>query len=142
MNDSTENQRIINWQFERNLIKTPQDVNLTKEISFIIEELIEMVTKRNSEQARDWAESIAQDIMMDADPNLTNEQVVDAACDIKVYATGLIRKMGYDPDIAMDETIKEIDTRTGSMQNGKYVKDKSPEAQAKWHKADYSKAEV
>ena len=35
---------------------------------------------------------------------------------------------------------KEINSRVGGMVNGKFEKDLSPEAQANWYKADYSKA--
>ena len=53
-----------------------------------------------------------------------------------------MRTYGYDPYKAMNETIKEISSRTGHFDPSinKFVKDKSPEAQAKWYKADYSKA--
>jgi len=139
---TTENTRIVEWQEERNLIQTPDKINLMKEISFIIEECIEMVTDRKSAEARLWAEEIAIEIMEEASPDLDPEQVVDAACDIKVFSTGIIRKMGYDPDIAMDEVIKEIDSRTGSIQDGKFTKDKSPEAVAKWYKSDFTKAKI
>ena len=41
----------------------------------------------------------------------------------------------------MLETIKEISSRTGSYDPsiGKWIKDKSPEAQAKWYKANYQR---
>ena len=44
----------------------------------------------------------------------------------------------------MDETIKEISSRTGSYDEAskKWVKDESDEARAKWHKADYEKARI
>lgn len=50
--------------------------------------------------------------------------------------------MGYDFKVAMDETIKEISSRTGSFDESvnKWIKDTSEEAKAKWYKADYSKA--
>lgn len=138
----TENQRIQEWNEERQLIKTPDDVDLMKEISFIIEECIEMVTDMNSEQAREYAEEISGEIMKMRSREIKPEQVVDAACDIKVFSAGLIRKMGYDPDKSMGEVLQEIESRTGSIQNGKFVKDKSPEAQEKWYKADFSNAKL
>lgn len=57
-------------------------------------------------------------------------------------ALAMIEKAGYCPDIAMQETIKEISSRTGRYDEniGKWVKDTSPEAKAKWYKADYEKA--
>ena len=52
-----------------------------------------------------------------------------------------IENSGYDSYKCMLETIKEISSRTGHFDEtiGKFVKDKSPEAQAKWYKADYDK---
>ena len=52
--------------------------------------------------------------------------------------------LGYDPKIAMQETLKEISSRVGaySEETGKWEKDKSHEAQANWYKADYSLAKV
>ena len=54
----------------------------------------------------------------------------------------LCYKLGFDFQIAMDETIKEISSRTGSYDEKakKWVKDESDEARAKWYKADYEKA--
>ena len=51
-----------------------------------------------------------------------------------------IRHLGYKPYECMLETIKEISSRTGYFDEtiNKFIKDKSPEAQAKWYKADYS----
>lgn len=136
----TENQRIVQWNSERGLIKTPEDVNIEIEISFIIEELIEMVSPLQSEECREIAKGLAANIMSYANLPLDASNVVDAAGDIKVFATGLIRKMGYDPDAAMEEVLKEIESRKGSIQDGKFVKDKSPEAQANWYKADFNNA--
>lgn len=50
--------------------------------------------------------------------------------------------LGYNPIAALNETIKEISSRTGHFdpQISKFVKDTSPEAQARWYKADYEKA--
>jgi hypothetical protein len=59
-----------------------------------------------------------------------------------VFAAGSIRKLGYNPDIAMDEVIKVINSRTGTMINGKFTKDRSPEAVANWYEADFSKAKI
>lgn len=138
----TENQRIVNWNEERNLVKTPNDIDMMKEISFIIEECIEMISPLRSEDARTLAEDISEHIMTYSDGKFDRERIVDGAADIKVFATGLIRKLNYDPDVAMEEVLQEIESRTGEIVDGKFVKDKTPEAQAKWYKADFSKAEL
>ena len=51
---------------------------------------------------------------------------------------------GYNFEIAMLETIKEISSRTGSYNEAtkKWEKDLSDEAKAKWYKADYEKARI
>ena len=56
----------------------------------------------------------------------------------------LCYKLGFDFQIAMDETIKEISSRTGSYDEKakKWVKDTTDEAKAKWHQADYEKARI
>ena len=50
-----------------------------------------------------------------------------------------IYALGFDPDKAMEETIKQITSRSGQMDYniGKWVKDKSPEAKAREYQADY-----
>lgn len=55
-----------------------------------------------------------------------------------------VNNLGYDLDIAMDETIKEISSRKGSYNSKlkKWVKDCSEEAKAKWYKADYRNAKL
>ena len=56
----------------------------------------------------------------------------------------LCEKYGYNFEIAMLETIKEISSRTGSYDEKakKWIKDSSDEARAKWYKADYEKARI
>ena len=51
---------------------------------------------------------------------------------------------GFNFEIAMLETIKEISSRTGSYDKNakKWVKDSSDEARAKWYKADYERARL
>lgn len=47
---------------------------------------------------------------------------------------------GFDPDMCMDEVMKEINSRTGaySEKTKKWQKDKSEAAQEKWYKADFT----
>ena len=51
---------------------------------------------------------------------------------------------GFNFEIAMLETIKEISSRTGSYDevSKKWVKDESDEARAKWYKANYELARI
>ena len=63
---------------------------------------------------------------------------------ILVNCAYLCEHYGYNFELAMLETIKEISSRTGSYDKAskKWVKDESDEAKAKWYKADYEKARI
>ena len=56
----------------------------------------------------------------------------------------LCENYGFNFEVAMLETIKEISSRTGSYDEKakKWVKDESDEARAKWYKADYELARI
>ena len=56
----------------------------------------------------------------------------------------LCEKYGFNFEIAMLETIKEISSRTGSYDEKakKWVKDSSDEARAKWYSANYELARI
>ena len=69
---------------------------------------------------------------------------IDAMADMIVFCYGEMAKYGYNGDKVMDEVIKEISSRRGAYQPdvGKWMKDKSPEAQALWYKADFTKCKI
>lgn len=73
-----------------------------------------------------------------------DEGRIDAMADIIVFAYGEMAKYGYHGDKVMNEVIKEISSRTGVYDPAtkKWQKDKSPEAQAKWYTADFSKCKL
>ena len=63
---------------------------------------------------------------------------------ILINCAYLCEHYGFNFQIAMDETIKEISSRTGTYDENakKWVKDESDEARAKWYQADYEKARI
>lgn len=56
----------------------------------------------------------------------------------------LATEMGYDFKVAMNETIKEISSRTGAYDENakKWIKDTSDEARKKWYQANYDLARL
>ena len=124
--------RIIKWNEERGLIK--KGFNQKVEIAHIIEELLESTGKYDSLSAREKAENLAEEFIAKGE-NKNKEEIVDAFADIIVFAIGAIGKLSYDPEKVMDEVLKEIESRTGKMIDGKFVKDPDP----KMYKADFSK---
>lgn len=63
---------------------------------------------------------------------------------ILVNCAYLCEHYGFDFQTAMDETIKEISSRTGSYDEKakKWLKDESDEAKAKWYQANYELARI
>ena len=63
---------------------------------------------------------------------------------ILINCAYLCEHYGFNFEIAMLETIKEISSRTGAYDENakKWVKDESDEAKAKWYQADYEKARI
>lgn len=122
--------KIVKWNEERGLIQ--QGFNHEKEASFIIEELLESTGNYTSDTAREKASHYAIQMIEKTDPEA--EIIVDAFADIIVFATGAIAKIGYNPTKVMDEVYKEINSRTGTLIDGKFIKD--PEA--KIYTADFS----
>ena len=78
-----------------------------------------------------------------ADENGSPFNYYDFALILK-YCASVCENYGFDFQIAMLETIKEISSRTGSYDevSKKWIKDESWEAQTKWYKADYNKARI
>lgn len=123
-------EKIIEWNRERGLLE--KGFNHEKETSFIIEELLESTGNYNSINAREKAEQYAKEITSDV--NSKDHEVIDALADIIVFATGGIAKLGYNPSAVMNEVYKEINSRTGTLIDGKYVKDPN----AKKYEADFT----
>jgi len=135
---------IAKWQKERQLDKQPY--NWTNEVTNIVEELFEAngYTIDKKDRLKFSSELLLRLIDIKEKLDLKNEKIttkdaVDAYCDIIVFCVGSIMKLGYDPECALKETIKEISSRTGSIVDGKFQKDTSEEARKRWYKADYYK---
>lgn len=78
-----------------------------------------------------------------ADNNGSPFNYYDFALILK-YCASVCEQYGFDFQIAMLETIKEISSRTGTYDKAskKWIKNTSDEAKAKWYKADYEKARI
>ena len=115
----TNFERIKDWSDERLITQQTPDRNGF--VSMIVEELGEFLESGEKIEGR-----------------------IDAMADIIVFAYGEIAKYGYNGDKVMDEVIKEISSRVGAYnpETKKWQKDKSPEAQAKWYSADFTKCKL
>ncbi len=72
----------------------------------------------------------------------TVDMQVDAFCDMQVFAGGEVGKLGYKNEMCLLEVGKEINSREGTIINGKFEKFKTEEAMAKWYKANFDKCRL
>ncbi len=141
---------ITRFQLDRELHMQPY--NPINEHTNIVEELLESVGFDVAKDDRDrlmrqWDSFIillVQEgiIHRDSDHQLTLDDEIDAYGDVIVFAIGAITKLGYNPEMILTEIAKEINSRTGSMVNGKFEKNLSAEAKSKWYKADFKYASL
>ena len=141
---------ITRFQTDRDLDK--KDYDALNEHASIVEELFESVgfdiPKENRAKLKEAWGLFVQDTANTNEIATINtfspegifpeNEKVDAYCDIVVFAVGAIMKLGYDPELALLEVAKEINSRKGEMVHGKFEKDLSEEAKANWYKADFT----
>lgn len=123
------------WRNERGIKGYSHETH----VRCIAEELFELMHYDNEECKTNVAEFMKlfyKPVVLDMNT------VIDASCDMTVFNTNFTEQANYSARIAMDETIKEISSRTGATnpETGKWEKFKTPEAMAKWYTADYAKA--
>ncbi len=123
---------IIEELFEAHGIHECKERPATQQVYRLLEQLVEEIENHESDFSSDEAWNEVQ----------TTETLVDAFCDIQVFAGGEVGKLGYHNEVALEETYREIESRTGEIIDGKFIKDKSMEAQTLWIKADYTKAKI
>ena len=104
--------QLVEWNKSRNL----HTFDLANELRLLDEELDELRTAS------------------------TDLERIDALCDLIVVATGAIHKLRYDPNVAMEETYYEINSRKGSVNStGKWQKDPNQDPST-LYKANYTLA--
>jgi len=143
--------RIEKWQRERLLDQ--QEFDMVNEFTNIIEEMFEIagfkLTKEKRPILKEWVEGFfmldlteEEKKKFDDYVGINEEEIVDGINDIMVFCIGMLMKLGYDPKCTLYETWKEINSRKGKIIDGKFQKDTSSEAKAKWLKADYRNCKI
>jgi hypothetical protein len=140
------------FQIDRNL--HANEYNWSNEAKNILEELFEAkgydIPKEYRSQVFDPILAHAEDLIGDIIPSsrpvrgsaISTDESVDAFGDVIVFAVGAIMKLGYDPEKVLQEVAKEINSRVGSIIDGKFEKDLSDEARANWYKADFTNCKI
>jgi len=77
------------------------------QVSNIVEETLELMYTPKSVAI----EQLQRDIMEHFVDDTTNEEKIDAYCDLIVFSINAIELLGYDAKRAITETIKEISSR-------------------------------
>ena len=136
---STED-RVVLWNNERNITSQADDKLV---VTCLLEEMFEFLginKAMNKDQFKKLVHQYASHIRGEAEAYgaiATIEEKIDALCDTNVFSNGFIYRYGYNPNIAMDECLKEIESRTGSIgEDGKWIKSDAT------YTADYSEAKL
>ena len=140
---------MIRFQTDRGLDK--KEFNIDNEMKLIMEELLEAKGVKDDEN-KTYSKLMVRrlnsivDMVIADEPERfvkpTDHDQVDAFCDAMEFLSGAILKKGYNPILALDEMTKQINSRTGKFIDGKFEKDRSPEAKAKEYQADFTNAKL
>ena len=128
-----EYKELEKWREETGIAKAkPTKRQIVKHF---VEELFEMCgyNKEHTDFHTDvFMHSFVKDDM------LTDNAMIDAMCDMKVFAINDTESLGYDAIDCMKETVKEVTSRKGNYDDskGKFIK----VITGKEYKADYAKA--
>ena len=116
----------------------------------VLEELLELdgydVTKENRPNLKKAFEIYIDTLLMGgvitkvAEPTETDK--IDAINDVIVFSLDGLLKLGYNSEMTLAEVAKEINSREGSIIDGKFEKDLSEKAKAKWYKADFTSCKI
>ena len=110
----------------------------------ILEELFELdgydVPKKNRTALKEEIERFTKELkekgVIIPVEKLEVHYKVDSLNDIMVFCNDGLLKQGYNPEKTLLETSKEVNSRVGTIINGKFEKDLS--MSHLWYKADYS----
>ena len=137
--------KIVNWNKERRMdTKVPDDCSV---VYCKLEELFEFLginkcfsDERQFKKLVNTYKSYIIDEANSLGATATIEEKIDSLNDDTVFNTGFILRYGYDPTKTLNETVLEIDSRTGDFDevSGKWVKLRTDEAKALWYTARYN----
>ena len=131
-------------KFQRDRLLDKQDYDFINDSTNIIEELLETKGFKIDKNKREYLKTevkgffdYLKNLFDFNESKVEKEDIVDAYADIVVFAIGAIMKLGYEPNCVLKEVSKEVNSRVGSIINGKFQKDLTK--QHLWYKANYSK---
>jgi len=132
--------RLKNWSDSRGISQQPVSQNdwefvlrtLDTQHKMFLESGVKGYVLNALEELVEYAEA-----MSIGDENGAGDAIGDGA----VFGATEMVKMGYDIERTYDEVLKVVESRTGRWDNsiGKFQKDQSPEAKARWYAPDYVK---
>ncbi len=132
--------RLKSWSDSRGISQQPVSQNEWSYLKDLLESTHTHLKYRN---VQGYVLNKIEELQEYADAMYKNNEndAIDAIADSSVFDLTELVKMGYDIELVMDEVLKVIESRTGVWDEnlGKFQKDKSPEAQARWYTPNYIK---
>jgi len=135
---------IVRFQNEKKL--SSREFDLDVETLNVLEELLEArgVNDRNVafDLLGDLKNRVDEEFRAGRQHPVEEDDIIDAFADIIVFSVGAFMKKKYIPELVLQETAKEVNSRIGTIVNGKFIKDTSKKAMALRYKAQYGKAKL
>ena len=142
-------QRIIRWGIERGLT----GFNIDTERALFSEELQELHQAKKDKDTHEIVDALNDMYVVMTQTlgkaglvkfDITKDEVLKEYFEIYKEIPNSLNNLGYSLEETILETLKEIESRVGSVnpETGKWTKLKTPEAKANWYKADYNKAKI
>lgn len=142
-------EEMIRFQTDRRINEEPFDMD--KFTINLFEEILELHGIKDTKSRR-FAISLFNDLQLlkehvelvepERTFEVTDNTILDAICDISEFSVGEPLKMGYNPIICLREMAEHINSRTGTIIDGKFQKDTSPEAKKRWYEPRYELAKI
>jgi hypothetical protein len=115
-----------------------QGYNHRVEVVNTLEEMLETLEGNETENARKIAEEI-YDKYFKGKSIKSEDELLDSHLDAVVINIGSVIKLGFDPKCSLSEVAKHINSRRGTIINGKFTKSKDPEDMRYWYIPNFKK---
>ena len=130
--------RINSWSDSRGISCQAPSEN---DWEFVRQDLYDLHEHFSNSGVSGYVLNVIEELTEYAHAKASNDEngVIDAIADNIIFANTELLKEKYEPQLVANEVLMVVESRTGSWcdTQGKFIKDKSPDAQARWYEPNY-----
>ncbi len=136
--------------FAKDRLINELEPNMLDYATNVVEEVVEGIGGSYNKDTRSGLKDRLNDFLVNElkiqeqslNKQVDKHAVIDALCDITVFSITEMMKHNYDPEAALIETAKEINSRRGEIVDQKFQKYTDDYHKSLWYKADYDKTKI